>query len=77
MSTNFFNFSSIIKQSGAAISSRLIPPNVQDIFLIVFIISLLSLLSTSYLLVYVGKSFKENLALPSITGLDAVAPRFP
>ena len=41
------NFCSIIKQSGAAISSRLIPPNVPLMFLIVSIIEFGSLLSIS------------------------------
>ena len=42
-----FNFCSIIKQSGAAISSRLIPPKVPPIFFIVSIIDCGLLLSIS------------------------------
>ena len=46
MSKASFNFCSIIKQSGAAISSRLIPPNV-PLFFIVSIIAFASLLFIS------------------------------
>ena len=71
------SFCSIIKQSGAAISSRLIPPNVQEIFFIVFIISSLFLLSTSISIESMSANLLKRTALPSITGFDAIAPRFP
>ena len=77
MSTISFNFFSIIKQSGAAISSRLIPPNVDDIFLIVLIISSLFLLSTSISMESISANLLKSTAFPSITGLDAAAPKLP
>ena len=42
-----FSFSSMTKQSGAAISSKLIPPKLFEKFLIEFIISLVSFESIS------------------------------
>ena len=47
ISSTFFKFSSIIKHSGAAISSRLIPPKLTAKFLILLTISSGSLLSIS------------------------------
>ena len=71
------SFSSIIKQSGAAMSSKLIPPNDGAKFLIELIIS--SVFFEVYFKInriYISKSFKQT-ALPSITGFDASAPKLP
>ena len=72
-----FNFCSIIKQSGAAISSRLIPPNVPAIFFIVLIISFASLLSTSISIESISANLLNKTAFPSITGFEARAPKLP
>ena len=72
-----FNLCSIIKQSGAAISSRLIPPNVPLIFLIVSIIEFTSLLSISISIESISAKRLNKTDLPSITGFDAKEPRFP
>ena len=77
ISTNSFNFCSITKHSGAPISSKLIPPNEHAIFLIVLIISLVSFESTSISIESISANLLNNTDLPSITGLDARAPRSP
>ena len=66
-----------MKQSGAAISSRFIPPNVPLIFFMVSIIELVSLLSISMSIESISAKRLNKTDLPSITGLDAKAPRFP
>ena len=77
MSNSSLSFCSIIKQSGAAISSRLIPPKVFPMFLIVLIISSASELSISISIESMSANLLNKTALPSITGLDANAPRLP
>ena len=67
----------MIKQSGAAISSKLIPPNVLPIFFIVLIISLTSELSISISIESMSANLLNKTDFPSITGFDASAPRFP
>ena len=77
MSNNSFNFCSIIKQSGAAMSSKLIPPKVLPIFFIVLMISFASLLSTSISIESISANLLNNTDLPSITGFEAKAPKLP
>ena len=77
MSKISFNFCSIIKQSGAAISSKFIPPKVPAIFFIVEIISSEFLLSISISIESISANLLNNTAFPSMTGLDARAPKFP
>ena len=72
-----FNFSSIMKQSGAAISSRLIPPKLGEKFFIELIISFASLQSISRSMESMSANLLNNTAFPSITGFDANAPKFP
>ena len=77
ISTNSFNFCSITKQSGAPMSSRLIPPKEHAIFLTVLIISSASCESTSMSIESMSANLLNNTDFPSITGFDARAPRFP
>ena len=49
----------------------------QDIFLIVLIISSLFLLSISMSIESISANLLKSTALPSMTGFDAAAPRFP
>ena len=77
ISSNSLSFCSIIKQSGAAISSKLIPPKVLPIFFIVLIISLASELLTSISIESISANLLNSTDLPSITGFDANAPKFP
>ena len=77
ISNNFFNFSSIIKQSGAAISSKLIPPKLLEKFLILFTISSGSEESISRSIASISAKRLNKTALPYITGLEANAPKFP
>ena len=77
ISNNSFNFCSIMKQSGAAISSRFMPPNVPPIFLIVSIIDYGLLLLISISMESMSANLLNSTDLPSITGLDASAPKFP
>ena len=77
MSKISFNFFSIIKQSGAAISSRLIPPKLFEKFLIDLIISSASFESISKSIESISANLLNKTAFPSITGLDAIAPKFP
>ena len=73
----FFNFSSIIKQSGAAISSKFIPPKLPEKFFTLLIISFGLLESISKSIASISANLLNKTALPSITGFDANAPRFP
>ena len=66
-----------MKQSGAAISSRFIPPKVPPIFVIVSIIDWASLLSISISIESISANLLNKTDLPSITGFDAKAPKFP
>ena len=77
MSKISFNFCSIIKQSGAAISSRLIPPKVPLIFFIVSIIDAVFLLSISISIESISANLLNKTDFPSMTGFDASEPKFP
>ena len=77
MSNFFFNSFSIIKQSGAAISSRLIPPKLFEKFVMLLIISSTLELSISKSIAFISAKRLNNTAFPSITGLEAKAPRLP
>ena len=77
MSKISFNFCSIIKQSGAAISSRLIPPKVPLIFFMVSIIASALSLSISISIESISANLLNKTDFPYITGLDASEPRFP
>ena len=77
MSKDSFNFFSIIKQFGAAISSRFIPPKVPEIFFIVLTISSGSELSISMSIESISANLLNKTALPSMTGFDAKAPKLP
>ena len=66
-----------MKQSGAAISSKFIPPKLFPIFCIHFIISSEFLLSISISMASISANLLNKTALPSITGLEAKAPKFP
>ena len=66
-----------MKQSGAAISSRFIPPKLFEKFLIEFIISFELLESISKSIASISANLLNSTAFPSITGLDAIAPKFP
>ena len=77
ISNNFFNLSSIIKQSGAAISSRFIPPKLFAKFFIELIISSVSFESISRSIASISANLLNNTAFPSITGFEAIAPKLP
>ena len=77
MSKIFFSFSSITKQSGAAISSKFIPPKLLAKFFIEFTISSVFFESISRSIASMSANLLNKTALPSITGLEAIAPRFP
>ena len=66
-----------MKQSGAAISSRFIPPKLLEKFLIEFIISFELFESISKSIASISANLLNSTAFPSITGLDAIAPKFP
>ena len=66
-----------MKQSGAAISSKLIPPKVFEILLIQFIISLESFESISISIESISANLLNKTDFPSITGFEASAPKSP
>ena len=67
----------MIKQLGAAISSKLIPPKLFPNFVMLFTISSGSEESISKSIASISAKRLNNTALPSITGLEAKAPRLP
>ena len=71
------NLSSISKQSGEAISSKLIPPKHGAIFLTVWINSSLSCVSKQIGTALTSPNFLNRAAFPSMTGIEALAPIFP
>ena len=73
----FFNSCSIIKQSGDAISSKLIPPKLFPIFAIQLIISSAFCESTSMSIESMSANLLNKTAFPSITGFEAREPKFP
>ena len=77
ISNSAFNRSSISKASGALMSSRLIPPNVGEIFFTVLIKSSTSVVLTSMSILSISAKILNNIPFPSITGFDASGPRFP
>ena len=77
MSKISLSLSSIIKQSGAAISSKLIPPKLFEKFFIELIISFGSFESISRSIESISANLLNSTALPSMTGLEATAPKFP
>ena len=72
-----FNFSSIIKHSGAAISSKFIPPKEGAKFLIELIISSDFFESISRSIESISANLLNSTAFPSITGFEAKAPKLP
>ena len=68
---------SISKDSGALMSSKLIPPNVGEMFFTVAIKASMSLVSISMSNTSISAKILNNKALPSITGLDASGPISP
>ena len=77
MSKISFNFSSMTKQSGAAISSKFIPPKLGAKFFIELIISFASLQSISRSIESISANLLNKTAFPYITGFEASAPKFP
>ena len=79
--TGIFNSStkrlSISKDSGALISSRLIPPKVGAIFFTVSINASMSLVPTSISNTSIPAKILNNSAFPSITGFEASGPMSP
>ena len=71
------NFCSIIKQSGALISSRFTPPKVGSSKETASTNLSVSSVFISKSILSTSANFLNRTALPSITGLDAAAPIFP
>jgi hypothetical protein len=71
------NFSSITKQSGAAISSKFIPPKLFPKIDIQLIISSAFAESISRSIESMSANRLNKIALPSITGFEARAPKLP
>ena len=69
--------SSIIKHSGAFISSRLIPPKEGPKYLTELINSSVSSVSISRSMESISENLLNKTALPSITGFEADAPKLP
>ena len=67
----------MIKQDGEPISSRLIPPQLGERYLTELINSSISSVSTSISTESISANFLNRTYLPSITGLEAAAPRLP
>ena len=72
-----FNFSSISKQRGAEISSKLIPPKLPAIRLTVFTISSTSLERTQIGTASTSPKALKSAHFPSITGIPASGPMSP
>ena len=68
---------SMMKHSGALMSSRLMPPNVGDIRCTALMISSASSVASSMSMALTSAKRLKSTALPSITGFDASAPRLP
>ena len=77
MSKIFFSFSSIIKQSGAAISSKFIPPKDGEKFFIEVTISSTFFEFISRSIESISANLLNKTAFPSITGFEARAPKSP
>ena len=68
---------SMMKHSGALMSSRLIPPKLGSIIAMASISASVSSLSSSMSIESTSAKRLNSTALPSITGLEASAPRLP
>jgi len=77
MSQSSFRRCSMMKHSGALMSSRLMPPKVGDIRCTALMISSASSVSSSMSMALTSAKRLNSTALPSITGLEASAPRLP
>ena len=79
--TGIFNSStkrlSISKDSGALMSSRLIPPKVGEIFFTVAMNSSMSFVPTSISKTSISAKILNNKPFPSITGFEASGPISP
>ena len=69
--------SSISKQRGEEISSRLIPPKTGAIFRMVWMISSVFCVARQIGKASMPANFLNNIAFPSITGIAASGPKFP
>ena len=67
----------MMKHSGALMSSRLMPPKDGPIRLTARMISSGSSVSSSMSMAFTSAKRLNSTALPSITGFEASAPRFP
>ncbi len=77
MSISSFRRCSMMKHSGALMSSRLMPPKVGPISLTALMNSSASSVSSSRSMAFTSAKRLNRTALPSITGLEASAPRLP
>ena len=77
MSSSARSRRSISKQRGAAMSSRLMPPNAGAACLTNFTISSVSLVSTHSGKASMPANSLKSIALPSITGIAASGPMSP
>lgn len=71
------NVSSIKKHSGDLISSKFIPPNDGPNYLTLLMNSCGSCVSMQMSMESTYENFLNKTDLPSMTGLDALAPRLP
>ena len=67
----------MMKQSGAEMSSRLMPPQVAPILRTVRMKSSASVVFTSTSKLSISANRLKRTDLPSITGFDAIGPRLP
>ncbi len=67
----------MMKQSGALISSRLMPPKVGPISRTASTKASVSSVSSSISTEFTSANRLKSTALPSMTGFEAKAPRFP
>ena len=77
MSSNSCSSVSIRKHSGLLMSSRLIPPKLTPMFLTTVMTSSGSVADTSMSMESTSANTLKRALLPSITGLEARAPRLP
>ena len=77
MSSSSFSRSSISKQRGAEMSSRLMPPKVGAISFTVWMISSGSLVARQIGKASTSANSLNSIALPSITGIAASGPMSP
>ena len=77
MSSSSFSRCSIMKHSGALMSSRFMPPNVDAKSFTAAIKASGSSVSSSRSTEFTSANLLKRIAFPSITGLEASAPRLP